>query len=62
VIVVAVERLGVTPLPVTILGVIVPLHKIAVAPPPDLPVEKCDAVPEPLVPPGNLSLRPWKQS
>lgn len=51
-----VVNLGVIPLPVTILGVIVPDHRIAVAPPPVLPVEKCVAVPEPPVPAGKSML------
>jgi hypothetical protein len=56
VIVVAVERRGVTPLPVTTLGVTVPDHKIAAAPPPVLHVEKCDTVPVPPVPAGKSML------
>ena len=53
----AVVRRGVTPLPVTILGVTVPLHKIACAPVGgvafDLEVEKNEAVPAPPVPAGK---------
>lgn len=53
-IVVAVDSDGVTPEPQTMLGVTVPDHRIGVAPPPDLPVEKNDAVPDPPVPAGKL--------
>ena len=52
--VVAVDSDGVTPEPVTMFGVTVPDHRIGDAPPPDLPVEKYDAVPEPPVPAGKL--------
>jgi hypothetical protein len=55
--VVAVDKLGVTPLPQTMFGVTLPLHKIGgleldvtLA----LPVEKYDAVPLPPVPAGKL--------
>jgi hypothetical protein len=50
----AVVKLGVTPFPDTILGVTVPLHNIAEAPPPDLPVDQCVIVPDPPVPAGNV--------
>jgi hypothetical protein len=61
VIVVAVVNTGVTPEPHTMFGVIVPLHKIAVAPPPVLPVLKFVAVPAPPVPAGNVMLETGEQ-
>lgn len=50
VMVVAVVKRGVTPLPHTMLGVTVPDHRIAADPPPLFPVEKYVAVPDPAVP------------
>jgi hypothetical protein len=47
-------RLGVTPAPETMFGTTVPLHSIAEAPPPDLPVDQCVMVPDPPVPAGNV--------
>lgn len=55
-IVVAVVRRGVTPLPDEIEGVIVPLCRIAVAPDEATPVEKLVSVPEPPVPAGASML------
>lgn len=52
--VVAVVNCGVTPLPVTMFGVTVPDQSSGEVVPPDLPVEKCVAVPEPPVPAGKL--------
>ena len=60
-IVVAVVSTGVTPDPVTMLGVTVPLHRIGVAPPPVLPVEKFVTVPEPPVPAGKVMLETGEQ-
>ena len=51
-----VVKRGVTPFPVTMFGVTVPLQRIAVAPPPVLPVEKYVTVPEPPVPAGKSML------
>jgi hypothetical protein len=56
VIVVAVERRGVTPEPVTIFGVTVPLHRMGAVPPPVLHVEKYVTVPDPPVPAGKSML------
>src|SRR5215207_7990354 len=56
VIVLAVVRRGVTPLPTVILGVTVPEWKMSVAPPPVLPVLKCVTVPLPPVPAGKSML------
>ena len=57
----AVVKTGVMPEPVEIFGVTVPDHRIAVAPPPVLPVEKFVTVPEPLAPAGNEMLEPGDQ-
>ena len=53
---VAVVRIGVTPLPHTMLGVTVPDICIAAAPPPGRPTQKKEAVPEPPVPAGKETL------
>lgn len=53
---VAVVSRGVMPLPVEMFGVTVPLNRIAVAPPPVLPVQKCETVSPPPVPAGKSML------
>ena len=52
----AVVSCGVMPGPKGMLGVRVPENRIAVAPPPVLPVEKLVAVPAPAVPAGKLMI------
>jgi hypothetical protein len=54
VIVLPVVKLGVTPLPVTILGDILPLYSILPAPLTLIPTEKKVAVPDPPVPAGKV--------
>ncbi len=54
--VVAVVRTGVIPEPVEMFGVTVPDQRMAVAPPPVLPVEKFVTVPLPPVPAAKLML------
>jgi hypothetical protein len=51
--VVAVVKTGVMPEPVVIFGVTVPDHRMALAPPPVLPVLKFVTVPDPPDPAGN---------